>query len=163
MKYLHLNVLMMVLTSALLEKFFGVVATAAASPAFVVLSSSTLNPSNKMKDQRSQALRAYTDDELGRSKQIKVVNSNNMKKSNVRKQDLPPSSLPNGGRITMVGSGPGDPDLLTMSAYKLLSDPSILVISDRLVSPEILELIQGEIKVARKLPGCAEEAQHEVC
>jgi siroheme synthase len=49
-----------------------------------------------------------------------------------------------------------------MAAHKILTDPSILVISDRLVSPEILELIQGEIKVARKLPGCAEAAQEEI-
>jgi len=49
-----------------------------------------------------------------------------------------------------------------MSAYKILSDPSILVISDRLVSKEILELIQGECKIARKMPGCAEKAQDEV-
>jgi uroporphyrin-III C-methyltransferase len=37
-----------------------------------------------------------------------------------------------------------------------------VVISDRLVSPEILELIPCETKVARKLPGCAELAQEEI-
>lgn len=74
----------------------------------------------------------------------------------------PRPSLPNGGRITLVGSGPGDPDLLTISAYKLLTDPSVLVISDRLVSQEILDLIPGQVKVARKLPGCAELAQEEI-
>lgn len=62
----------------------------------------------------------------------------------------------------MVGSGPGDPDLLTLAAFKLLSDPNALVISDRLVSKEILDLIEGECKIARKLPGCAEEAQEEI-
>merc|ERR1712100_23 len=31
----------------------------------------------------------------------------------------------------------------------------------RLVSQEILDLVQGEVKVARKLPGCAELAQEE--
>lgn len=75
----------------------------------------------------------------------------------------PPDTLPNGGRVTLVGSGPGDPDLLTMAAYKLLTqDPNALVISDRLVSQEILDLIPGEIKIARKLPGCAELAQEEI-
>jgi uroporphyrin-III C-methyltransferase len=62
----------------------------------------------------------------------------------------------------MVGSGPGDPDLLTMAAYKILADPDALVISDRLVSKEIVDLIHGEYKVARKLPGCADAAQEEV-
>jgi len=75
----------------------------------------------------------------------------------------PLKTLPNGGRITLVGAGPGDPDLLTMAAYKILTeDPNALVISDRLVSQEILNLIPGEIKVARKLPGCAELAQEEI-
>ena len=70
--------------------------------------------------------------------------------------------LPNGGCVTLVGSGPGDPDLLTVAAYKILADPDNLVIADRLVSKEILDLIGGEIKVARKLPGCAELAQEEI-
>ena len=83
---------------------------------------------------------------------------------------LPPLSdskpqpfLPNGGHVTLVGSGPGDPDLLTVSAYRLLTEnPNALVIADRLVSQEILDLILGEIKIARKLPGCAELAQEEI-
>lgn len=69
------------------------------------------------------------------------------------------------GKITMVGAGPGDPDLLTMSAYNLLSSADSnnkLVISDRLVSKEILDLVHGEIKVANKHPGCAEIAQEEI-
>jgi hypothetical protein len=70
--------------------------------------------------------------------------------------------LGNGGRITLVGSGPGDPDLLTVKAFKLLQDPDALVICDRLVSQEILDLVQGEMKVARKMPGCAELAQEEI-
>lgn len=87
--------------------------------------------------------------------------------------DLPPlgpadtkpltKTLPNGGRITLLGSGPGDPELLTMAAYRLLTeDPKTLVIADRLVSPEIIDMIKGEVKRARKLPGCAELAQEEL-
>lgn len=76
--------------------------------------------------------------------------------------DKPKHQLENGGRITLVGSGPGDPELLTLKAVKLLQDPTALVIVDRLVSPEIVDLIQGEIKMARKLPGCAELAQEEI-
>lgn len=75
---------------------------------------------------------------------------------------LPKERLESGGRVTLVGSGPGDPDLLTMSAYKLLQEPDALVICDRLVSTEIVDLIQGEVKTARKVPGCAEMAQEEI-
>lgn len=74
----------------------------------------------------------------------------------------PQEQLSNGGRITLVGSGPGDPDLLTVKAMKLLQDPDALVICDRLVSEEIVNLVKGEVKVARKLPGCAELAQEEI-
>ncbi|GAX11087.1 uroporphyrin-III C-methyltransferase [Fistulifera solaris] len=88
-------------------------------------------------------------------------------------EDLPPLAdnrmpvsrkLPNGGQVTLLGSGPGDPDLLTMAAFKLLTkkDPNTLVIVDRLVSREILDLIPNEIKIARKLPGCADLAQEEI-
>lgn len=76
---------------------------------------------------------------------------------------LPPRpSLSNGAKVTLVGSGPGDPNLLTLAAYKLLTDPNMFCIVDRLVSPEIVELIAGETRVARKLPGCAELAQEEI-
>ena len=74
----------------------------------------------------------------------------------------PPKSLPNGGRVTLVGSGPGDPDLLTMAAHRVLCDPSNLVIADRLVSAEILDLIEGECRVANKWPGCQHKAQEEI-
>lgn len=74
----------------------------------------------------------------------------------------PLDQLENGGRITLVGSGPGDPDLLTVKAFKLLQDPDALVICDRLVSPEIVDLVKGEVKIARKLPGCQEKAQEEI-
>jgi len=76
--------------------------------------------------------------------------------------NTPVEQLENGGRISLIGSGPGDPDLLTVKAFRMLQDPNALVISDRLVSPEILEVVKGEVKVARKLPGCAELAQEEI-
>jgi len=65
------------------------------------------------------------------------------------------------GTITLVGAGPGDPELLTVKAHKALESAD-LVVSDRLVSKEILDLVKGELLVARKLPGCAIEAQREI-
>lgn len=70
---------------------------------------------------------------------------------------------PNGAQITMVGSGPGSPDLLTVAAYRLLTcdtnshNQRKLIIADRLVSSDVLDICVGEVRVAKKYPGCAEQ------
>ena len=73
---------------------------------------------------------------------------------------------PNGAQISMVGSGPGSPDLLTVAAHRILTTPRNskpnLIIADRLVSQEILDTCVGEIRIAKKYPGCAEKAQEEI-
>ncbi|WP_146590232.1 siroheme synthase CysG [Puniceibacterium confluentis] len=47
------------------------------------------------------------------------------------------------GHVAFVGAGPGDPELLTLKARKAL-DSADVVIHDRLISPEILELARRE-------------------
>lgn len=50
------------------------------------------------------------------------------------------------GHVDFVGAGPGDPDLLTLKARKAL-DAADVVIHDRLITPEILELARREAQI----------------
>ena len=50
------------------------------------------------------------------------------------------------GKVYLVGAGPGDPDLLTVKAARLLSRANI-AFHDSLVSPEVLQLIAAGAEV----------------
>jgi len=92
--------------------------------------------------------------------------SNEMEGGNIINSGLKlhsrPSSFPSTARVSLVGAGPGDPELLTLKAARILKDSNALVVSDRLVSKEILDMVKGELRIARKQPGCAEKAQEEI-
>lgn len=49
------------------------------------------------------------------------------------------------GRVTLVGAGPGDPDLLTLKAMRALQSADVILFDD-LVSKDVLELARREAK-----------------
>jgi uroporphyrin-III C-methyltransferase/precorrin-2 dehydrogenase/sirohydrochlorin ferrochelatase len=66
------------------------------------------------------------------------------------------------GRVTLVGAGPGDPDLLTVKALRALQDADV-VFYDELVSPEVLDRARRDasrIAVGRRVgkPGIGQDA-----
>ncbi|KAG8950477.1 hypothetical protein FRC04_007492 [Tulasnella sp. 424] len=71
---------------------------------------------------------------------------------------------PTKGRILLIGSGPGHPSLLTVAARKALTELGTLILSDKLVPTQVLDLIPKEKKlyIAKKYPGNADGAQNEL-
>jgi uroporphyrin-III C-methyltransferase/precorrin-2 dehydrogenase/sirohydrochlorin ferrochelatase len=66
------------------------------------------------------------------------------------------------GSVTLVGAGPGDPDLLTIKALRALQDADV-VFYDELVSPEILDRTRRDaarVPVGRRVgnPGIGQDA-----
>ncbi|KAG0259661.1 hypothetical protein DFQ27_003945 [Actinomortierella ambigua] len=66
------------------------------------------------------------------------------------------------GQIRLIGAGPGDPDLLTMAAYKAITGWADVVLADKLVSKEILSLVSCELFIANKDKGCQASGQQEL-
>ena len=66
-------------------------------------------------------------------------------------------------KLYIVGAGLGSPELITVKAQKLLQTVKV-IITDRLVSPELLNTIPKSTRIlfSRKVCGKANEAQNEI-
>jgi len=67
------------------------------------------------------------------------------------------------GKVYLVGAGPGDPDLLTVKALRLLRSADV-VLYDDLVAPEILQLIppSADVRNVGKRSGSKAIRQEEI-
>ncbi|MEK9968767.1 MAG: siroheme synthase CysG [Ferrovibrio sp.] len=69
-----------------------------------------------------------------------------------------PQDAAHSGHVTLVGAGPGNPDLLTIAAQRALIDADI-VLYDALVAPEILDRVRRD---AERVPVGKRKGRHSV-
>jgi len=77
--------------------------------------------------------------------------------------ELEGAATPAGGRVALVGCGPGDPDLLTLKALQRLQEADVLVV-DRLVNPQVLDYARRDAEriFVGKVPGGPSTSQAEI-
>ncbi|WP_252407057.1 SAM-dependent methyltransferase, partial [Escherichia coli] len=61
--------------------------------------------------------------------------------------------------VSLVGAGPGDPELLTVRALKRLQAADV-VLADDLIDPRVLSLVKGRLLRVGKRGGCISTDQH---
>ncbi|MDG4796025.1 uroporphyrinogen-III C-methyltransferase [Micromonospora sp. WMMD1082] len=76
-----------------------------------------------------------------------------------------PVDLPTGGpgRVALVGAGPGDPELITVKGWRLLTEADV-VVADRLVPGLLLDELRTGVELvdASKIPYGPSRAQEEI-
>ena len=77
--------------------------------------------------------------------------------------ELRGADLPAAGRVSLIGCGPGDPDLLTLKALQRLQEADVLIV-DRLVNPQVLEYARRDAEriFVGKTPGGPTTSQAEI-
>lgn len=90
------------------------------------------------------------DEVAAREQMLKLVN---------KRADAPSAN----GTVSLVGAGPGDPELLTLRAHRLLQTADVIVY-DRLVSPRVLEYARRDAEqvFVGKQPGNHSHTQRKI-
>ncbi|SBT64816.1 uroporphyrinogen-III C-methyltransferase [Micromonospora sediminicola] len=68
-----------------------------------------------------------------------------------------------GGRVALVGAGPGDPELITVKGWRLLTEAEV-VVADRLVPGLLLDELRPDVELvdASKIPYGPSRTQEEI-
>ncbi|MFG1885511.1 uroporphyrinogen-III C-methyltransferase [Micromonospora sp. NPDC049102] len=74
-----------------------------------------------------------------------------------------PDTGATGGRVALVGAGPGDPELITVRGWRLLTEADV-VVADRLVPGLLLDELRPDVELvdASKIPYGPSRAQEEI-
>ncbi|MDQ7909586.1 uroporphyrinogen-III C-methyltransferase [Phytohabitans sp. ZYX-F-186] len=75
----------------------------------------------------------------------------------------PAREVVGGGRVVLIGAGPGDPELITVKGRRLLAEADV-VVADRLVPGLLLDELRPEVELvdASKIPYGPAKAQEEI-
>lgn len=52
-------------------------------------------------------------------------------------------------KVTIIGAGPGDPDLITVKGFKLLGEADVIMYTDSLVSEDLFKHVKPEAQVVK--------------
>ncbi|PTA46854.1 uroporphyrinogen-III C-methyltransferase [Micromonospora sp. RP3T] len=78
-------------------------------------------------------------------------------------EGAPLNTAGRGGRVALVGAGPGDPELITVKGWRLLTEAEV-VVADRLVPGLLLDELRSDVELvdASKIPYGPSRAQEEI-
>ena len=105
----------------------------------------SLRPEVKAAFKTGEERRAYWEDVLnGKAAELAYAGDLEGAKIEMRRRiDERAMSATSLGVVHIVGAGPGDPELLTLKAFRLIQNADV-VYYDRLVSPEIMDLVRRD-------------------